>query len=89
MFEYFKHYIITGEYKIVDTLSGKKEEITDSESNANNYALKNMYRKDRRELLKNSDLSKEKIKNAKKDLDNLKGYHVSSTYLAKLNYFDY
>ena len=89
LFDYFKHYIITGKYKITGTFGGKKEEITDSESSANNYALKNMYRKDRRELLKNSDLSKEKIEDAKRDLNDPKGYHLGSTYLAKVNYFNY
>ena len=89
LFDYFKHYIITGEYKITGTFGSKKEEITDSESSANNYALKNMYRKNRRELLKNSDLSKEKIENAKRDLNDPKGYHLGSTYVAKVNYFNY
>ena len=48
-----------------------------------------MYRKDRRELLKNSDLSKEKIEDAKRDLNDPKGYHLGSTYLAKVNDFNY
>lgn len=89
LYDYLKNYIINGEYKIADTIFGNKDEITKSESEANNYAFDNMYRKDRKVILDNSDLTKEKIKNAKEELRSKEGYHKSSQYIANSKYFRY
>ena len=89
LYNYLKQYIETGEYKIVDTMFGNKDEVTNSESDANNYTFNNIYRKGRRELLANSDLTKEKINNAKDELNRGKEYHKSSQYIAKSKYFKY
>ena len=72
-FEYLKDFIEKGSAMLIDTLNEKdRSKVIDSEGKANNYALKNMYRKDRRELLKNaiedtsSDVSKEYVKGTNK-----------------------
>lgn len=89
LYDYLKQYIETGEYKIIDTIFGDKDEVTNSESDANNYAFNSIYRKDRRKLLVNSDLTKEKINKAKDELNSKEGYHKSSQYIAKSKYFKY
>lgn len=89
LYNYLKQYIETGKHKIVDTIFGDKDEVTNSESDVNNYAFNNIYRKDRRGLLTNSDLTKEKINNAKDELNRGKEYHKSSQYIAKSKYFKY
>ena len=73
-----------------------KQNVNDSETGANAYAIDNMYRKDRRELIKNSDLNNERIKKAKESLKKEDGvYNIKDDYLigldkfSKKKYFDY
>ena len=56
-FEYLKEYIEKGSSKLICTLKETdRSKVIDSEGKANAYGLKNMYRKDRREMLKNSKM---------------------------------
>lgn len=96
LYNFLKDYIETGEAEIVDTLSASRKDRIDSEGKANAYALENMYRKDRRELIKNSDLNNERIKKAKESLKKEDGvYNIKDDYLigldkfSKKKYFDY
>lgn len=92
LFEYLKRFVEDGKFEVIDTFDRDIEKVTKSESDANTYALNNMYRKDRREMLKNSDLSKKKIDYAKEELNSGKGYHKSSQYLAGIpseKFFNY
>jgi hypothetical protein len=80
LYEFLKEVIETGESDIVDTLHDSTDKVVDSEGKANAYALDNMYRKDRRELLKNSGLKKTDLDNSEKAI---KGEHyISDEYLA-------
>lgn len=88
LYEYMKKYVETGKYEIVDTFDSDVDKVTDSESGANAYAFDNLYRKDRKKFIENSDLTKERIKNAKDELEHrneLGGYRKSSQYLAKMD----
>lgn len=72
LFNYLKQLIETGTYIPVGTamfqFSKKdKEDVNNSETYANAYAIDNMYRKDRREFLKNSKLEQAKELNRVKD----------------------
>ena len=99
LYNFLKDFIETGKAEIVDTLSANRKDRKDridSEGKANAYALENMYRKDRRELIKNSDLNNERIKKAKESLKKEDGvYNIKDDYLidldkfSKKKYFDY
>ena len=58
LFEFLKEVVETGKVEIKGTvglaLDGRYDELENLEGKANAYAIDNMYRKDRRELLKNS-----------------------------------
>ena len=59
IFEYLKEMIEKGSAKLIDTINEKdRDKAADSEGRANKYAIKNMYRKDRREMLKNAQIDK-------------------------------
>ena len=60
LYEFIKDYVETGRATITDTMSDRTQEVIDSEGKTNAYAIDNMYRKDRRELLKNSKPDTEK-----------------------------
>ena len=70
-YEYIKDYVEKGEAKIIDNETDFKngtatsKEILDSEGKANAYAFDTMYRKDRRELLKNSPIKVKSLEKAK------------------------
>ena len=101
LFEYLKNLIETGTIRQVSTsdfqFSQKdKQNVNDSEAGANAYAIDNMYRKDRRELLKNSSFEKtdklNRLKDAyKKDLDKKsKTFEKTRKSIEKeKSYFDY
>ena len=73
LFEFLKNVIATGEGEVVDTINGSPPEVIDSEGKANAYAIDNMYRKDRRELLKNSEgYTKNEIKKSLEKVNKLK-----------------
>ena len=55
LYEFLKDFIETGQAEIIDTQTARPSEVIDNEGKANAYAIDNMYRKDRRELLKNSE----------------------------------
>ena len=55
LYEFLKNFIETGKAEIIDTQTARPSEVIDNEGKANAYAIDNMYRKDRRELLKNSE----------------------------------
>lgn len=65
IYEYLKDLVENGRTELVDTYREQdRNKVTNSESKANSYAIDNMYRKDRRELLKdgkpgNSEREKE------------------------------
>lgn len=72
-FEYLKELVEKDTAELVDTrLEADREKVVNSEGKANAYALKNMYRKDRRKLLTNAEednynvTSQEYIKGTKK-----------------------
>ena len=98
LFDYLKQVIITGSIEPVGTAMfqfDQKEKVNNSETNANAYAIDNMYRKDRREFLKNSKFEKtdklEKLKDAyKKGLDD-KSKTLDKTLksIEKEKYFNY
>ena len=57
VFEYLKNLIEKGSAKLIDTINEKdRDKVADSEGKANKYAIKNMYRKDRRELFKDAQI---------------------------------
>ena len=73
LFEFLKSVIITGEGKVADTIENDPKEVIDSEGKANAYAIDNMYRKDRRELLKNSEgYTKDEIRKSFERVNDLK-----------------
>lgn len=84
LYEFLKHYIEKGEIQeIPDTFTTDPKIRLDNEGKANAYAIDNSYRKDRRELLKNSDLTKEKYNKYKNENDILnKEHYMSDEYLA-------
>ena len=61
-------------------MNGKTSDVVDSEGKANAYAIDNMYRKDRRELLKKSGLKNSDLKASEERLN--KGHYKSDEYLA-------
>lgn len=61
LYNYLYELIKTGKAEVVSTLSGGALKVANSEGKANAYAFDNMYRKDRRELLKNSSYDKESL----------------------------
>lgn len=72
LFNYLKQLIETGTHKPVGTVMFQfsekdKRDVNNSETDANAYAIDNMYRKDRRELLKNSKLEQATELNRLKD----------------------
>ncbi len=79
LFNYLVQLIETGTVRPVGTAmfnfsENDKKDVNDSESSTNAYAIDNMYRKDRRELIKNSDLDKTySNKDLKKYMENRKG----------------
>ena len=101
LFEYLKNLIETGTIRQVSTADFQfsqkdKQNVNDSEAGANAYAIDNMYRKDRRELLKNSSFEKtdklDRLKDAyKKDLDKKsKTFEKTRKSIEKeKSYFDY
>lgn len=73
LFEFLKNVIVTGEGEVIDTINSSAPEVIDSEGKANAYAIDNMYRKDRRELLKNSEgYTKNEIKKSLEKVNKLK-----------------
>ena len=101
LFEYLKNLIETGTIRQVSTADFQfsqkdKQNVNDSEAGANAYAIDNMYRKDIRELLKNSSFEKtdklDRLKDAyKKDLDKKsKTFEKTRKSIEKeKSYFDY
>jgi len=84
LFNWLKKYIVTGEIpKLEDTMelakNGKYEEIENLEGKANAYAIDNIYRKDRRELLKKSDGYRNLDKSIKSVRDERKGKQTKLT----------
>lgn len=55
LYDFLKRYIETGVKDTVDTRTGGDKEVKNSEGLANAYAINNLYRKDRRKLLTNSE----------------------------------
>ena len=80
LYEFLKDAVEAGEGDIVDTLSASTDKVVDSEGKANAYAVDNMYRKDRRELLKNSGLTNKDLDNSEKIIN--KNHRLSDEYLA-------
>lgn len=72
LYEFLKSYVLTGNGKIVDTRNDSTEKVSDSEGKANSFAIDGMYRKDRRELLKNTSENIEDFEKSKKEMENLK-----------------
>lgn len=74
LFEIFKYYILTGDIKIINTLAASIEDVEDSEGKANTFAIDNMYRKERRELLKQAETKLRDFEESEKKLrpENLK-----------------
>ena len=77
LYEFLKDFIETGQAEIIDTQTARPSEVIDNEGKANAYAIDNMYRKDRRELLKNSEPD-ENNQYSKRYYDGLKKH--SKTY---------
>ena len=74
LYDYLKEYMEKGKTTFLDSYTGNYKRVADSEGVANAYAIDNMYRKDRRELIKNSDLDKTySNKDLKKYMENRKG----------------
>lgn len=83
LYEFIKQYVETGEAEVPDTMSQRPDDTANNEGKANAYAMDNIYRKDRRLLLKNSDISKEKLEQSE---NKIKGSHYKSDeYLAGTN----
>ena len=80
LYEFLKDVVETGKGDIVDTLSASTDKVVDSEGKANAYALENMYRKDRRELLKNSGLTNKGLDDSERIIN--KNHRLSDEYLA-------
>lgn len=80
LFEYLKSLVENTNGEIIDTMNGKTSDVVDSEGKANAYAIDNMYRKDRRELLKKSGLKNSDLKASEERLN--KGHYKSDEYLA-------
>ena len=74
LFEIFKYYILTGDIKIINTLTASIEDIEASEGKANVFAIDNMHRKERRELLKQAETKLKDFEESEKKLrpENLK-----------------
>ena len=95
LYKFLKDFIETGKAEIIDTQAARPSEVIDNEGKANAYAIDNMYRKDRRELLKNSSFEKtdklDMLKDAyKKDLDKKsKTFEKTRKSIEKKSYFDY
>ena len=77
LYEFLKDFIETGQAEIIDTQTARPSEVIDNEGKANAYAIDNMYRKDRRELSKNSEPD-ENNQYSKRYYDGLKKH--SKTY---------
>ena len=77
LYEFLKDFIETGQAEIIDTQTARPSEVIDNEGKANAYVIDNMYRKDRRELLKNSEPD-ENNQYSKRYYDGLKKH--SKTY---------
>ena len=85
LFEFLKSVIITGEGSITDTINDPYPKIIDSEGKANAYAIDNIYRKDRRELLKNSEgYTKKELEKSFKNVSELKKGNKSKTTIFDL-----
>ena len=86
IFNYLKQYIETGKGDIVGTIdalkNGEYEKLVDSEGKANAYVVDNMNRFKRRELLKNSELSNEKLQDSKKKFEEGNIEKLSQLYQA-------
>lgn len=81
LYNFLKNVIETGKGYIVDTIEDDPIEVIDSEDKANAYAIDNMYRKDIRNLLKNSKTNKKDFAEAAerlKKIDN--GYYLKDLY---------
>lgn len=80
LYDWMKQMVENNYGKIISTFDKDVDKVTDSEGKANAYALDNMYRKDRRELLKNSGVKISDFDDAEK---RLKGGHTKfDEYLA-------
>lgn len=103
IYEFLKERVNKGAANLIDTLNEPdRNKVIDSEGKANAYALDNMYRKDRRELLKNrigetKDFLNKKDQNYKLNKEYINGTKKhSKTYLKTLEsikkekqYFNY
>ena len=93
LYEFLKDFIETGKAEIIDTQTARPSEVIDSEGKANAYVIDNMYRKDRRELLKNSEPD-ENNQYSKRYYDGLKKYSktyqkIKDSIEKEKSYFDY
>ena len=93
LYEFLKDFIETGQAEIIDTQTARPSEVIDNEGKANAYAIDNMYRKDRRELLKNSEPD-ENNQYSKRYYDGLKKHSktyqkIKDSIEKEKSYFDY
>ena len=93
LYEFLKDFIETGKAEIIDTQTARHSEIIDNEGKTNAYAIDNMYRKDRRELLKNSEPD-ENNQYSKRYYDDLKKHSktyqkIKDSIEKEKSYFDY
>ena len=91
LYEFLKDFIETGKAEIIDTQTARPSEVIDNEGKANAYAIDNMYRKDRRELLKNSSFEKtDKLDRLKDAYKKSKTFEKTRKSIEKeKSYFDY
>lgn len=61
LFEYMKDYVLYGKAKIIKTLADNIDEVQCSEGKANDYAIKNSYRKDILYMFLNSELTDKEL----------------------------
>lgn len=85
LYNWLKKYIISGKLEpLINTLDKNKIEASKSEGKADNYAFNNLYRKDRRVLLKDSNLSYNELKissklfNRVKDIEEIKKLYAEN-----------
>ena len=80
LYEWLKDMVEKNEGYIIDTNDPDIQKVTDSEGKANAYAIDNMYRKDRRELLKNSKLKMKDFEDSENHLS--QSHYKSDEYKA-------
>lgn len=85
LYNWLKKYIISGKLEpLINTLDKNKIEASKNEGKADNYAFNNLYRKDRRALLKDSNLSYNELKissklfNRIKDIEEIKKLYAEN-----------